>query len=83
MSKIHTLFGLLIFIIALFSIDMIFDNILLETFRGGGGGGGGNRGLGVRNRSIELNNSINNNVLGDDDPTFYRFAYRFRQHLDK
>ena len=81
MSKIHTLFGLLIFIIALFSIDMIFDNILLETFRGGGGGG--NRGLGVRNRSIELNNSINNNVLGDDDPTFYRFASRFRQHLDK
>ena len=34
MSKIQTIFYLLVFLIVLFSMDMIFGNPLRETFRG-------------------------------------------------
>jgi hypothetical protein len=49
MSKIQTIIYLLVFIIVLFSMDMIFGNPLRETFRGGTGGGRlGGAGLGVK-----------------------------------
>lgn len=48
MSKIQTIIYLLVFIIVLFSMDMMFGNPLRETFRGGSGGGRlGGAGLGV------------------------------------
>jgi hypothetical protein len=46
MSKIQTILGLFLFLVILFSMDMIFGYPLRETFGGGGGGGGGGRGGG-------------------------------------
>jgi hypothetical protein len=43
MSKLQTILGLLLFLVILFSMDMIFGNPIRETFRGGGGGRGGGR----------------------------------------
>jgi hypothetical protein len=40
MSKLQTIFGLLLFLVILFSMDMIFGYPLRETFGGGRGGGG-------------------------------------------
>ena len=47
MSKIQTIVCLFVFLIVLFSMNMIFGNPLIETFGGGGGGRGGG-GLGGR-----------------------------------
>ena len=50
MGKLQTILYLLAFVIILFSMDIMFENPLRETFGGGGGGGGGGRsggGLGL------------------------------------
>jgi hypothetical protein len=47
MSKIQTIIYLFVFLIVLFSMDMVFGNPLRETFRGGGGGGLGLGGRGI------------------------------------
>jgi len=77
MSKIQTIIYLFVFLIVLFSMDMVFGNPLRETFRGGGGGLGlGGRGIGlggglIANR-IAFNRNINNNSLTTNDvPPYY------------
>jgi len=83
MSKIQTIIYLFVFLIVLFSMDMVFGNPLRETFRGGGGGGGfGGRGIGlgglnglggglIANR-MAFNRNINNNSLTTNDvPPYY------------
>ena len=45
MTKIQTILSLFLFLVIVFSMNMIFGNPIRETFRGGGGGGLG-RGLG-------------------------------------
>ena len=77
MSKIQTIIYLFVFLIVLFSMDMVFGNPLRETFRGGGGGGlglGGRSGLGgglIANR-MAFNRNINNNSLTTNDvPPYY------------
>lgn len=55
MSKIQTVYCLLLFLFVLFSMDMIFGNMVRESFRGGGGGGGrglGGGGLGLGGRGL-------------------------------
>ncbi len=47
MSKIQTILGLLLFLVILFSMDMIFGYPLRETFGGGGGGRGGGGRIGI------------------------------------
>jgi hypothetical protein len=77
MSKIQTIIYLFVFLIVLFSMDMVFGNPLRETFRGGGGGLGlGGRGIGlggglIANR-MAFNRNINNNSLTTNDvPPYY------------
>ena len=78
MSKIQTIIYLFVFLIVLFSMDMVFGNPLRETFRGGGGGGLGlgGRGIGlggglIANR-MAFNRNINNNSLTTNDvPPYY------------
>ena len=83
MSKIQTIIYLFVFLIVLFSMDMVFGNPLRETFRGGGGGGiglGGGLGLGGRSglgggliaNRMAFNRNINNNSLTTNDvPPYY------------
>ena len=83
MSKIQTIIYLFVFLIVLFSMDMVFGNPLRETFRGGGGGGIGlGRGIGLGGRSglggglianrMAFNRNINNNSLTTNDvPPYY------------
>ena len=55
MSKIQTIIYLFVFLIVLFSMDMVFGNPLRETFRGGGGGLGlGGRGIGLGGGGLGL-----------------------------
>ena len=95
MHKIQTIISLFLFLVIVFSMDMIFGNSLMETFRGGGiGVGGGIRvgGInGVQNvRQNILNNSNNSGFLAgdvppsyfdqsDDEPLFFRSPFRFNQ----
>ena len=81
MSKIHTIICLLIFIVVLFSMDMIFGNPLKETFSGvawnkGLGVGIGKSGIGkgtgidgvgstLDYRPVIQKNQLNANVLYD------------------
>lgn len=51
MSKLQTIFGLLLFLVVLFSMDMIFGYPLRETFGGGGGGRGGGGRIGIAGAS--------------------------------
>ena len=82
MSKIQTIIYLFVFLIVLFSMDMVFGNPLRETFRGGGGGGIGLGGLGLGGRGglggglianhMAFNHNINNNSLTTNDvPPYY------------
>ena len=87
MSKIQTIIYLFVFLIVLFSMDMVFGNPLRETFRGGGGGLGlgggiGLGGLGLGGRGglggglianhMAFNHNINNNSLTTNDvPPYY------------
>ena len=85
MSKIQIVYCLLLFLIVLFSMDMIFGNMLLESFRGGGGGRGGlglgrsglglglGTGLGLGVRDINLSSV---NLSSDDQPFYYEFPWR-------
>ena len=88
MRKMQTIISLLLFLVIVFSMDMIFGNQLMETFRGGGGGS--ERGL---DRGVERQNILNNNNSGflagdvppsyfeqsDDEPLFFSFPFRFNQ----
>jgi len=73
MSKIQTIICLLIFLVVLFSMDMIFGNPLKETFRGTTIGKSGiGRGVGIGGVGSDLNyrpaiqqNQLNANVLYD------------------
>jgi hypothetical protein len=69
MRKIQTIIYLFVFLIVLFSMDMVFGNPLRETFRGGGGGGRGiglggggiglgGRGIGLGGRGIGLGGGL-------------------------
>lgn len=76
MSKVQTIMSLLIFLVIVFSMDMIFGNPLRETFRGGG-----SRDLGSKSRDLgageevklKITNDINENNMqgGDDEPLYY------------
>ena len=66
MTKIQTILSLFLFLIIIFSIDMIFGNPIRETFRGGGGGGSG-LGLGL-GRGLALNNK---SIITNDIPSYY------------
>ena len=75
MTKIQTILSLFLFLIIIFSIDMIFGNPIRETFRGGGGGGGGGSGLGGGlglglglGRGLALNNK---SIITNDIPSYY------------
>jgi hypothetical protein len=93
MHKAQTIISLLLFLVIVFSMDMIFGNPLMETFRGGGGSGRqglSERGLGL---GVGRQNILNNNNSGflaanvppsyfeqsDDEPLFFRFPFRFNQ----
>ena len=94
MHKVQTIISLLLFLVIVFSMDMIFGNPLMESFRGGGGSG---RGSGLSERGLGLGvgrqNILNNNNSGflaadvppsyfeqsDDEPLFFRFPFRFNQ----
>ena len=93
MHKVQTIISLLLFLVIVFSMDMIFGNPLMESFRGGGGSGRGlserGLGLGVGRQNI-LNNNNNSGFLAadvppsyfeqsDDEPLFFRFPFRFNQ----
>ena len=72
MTKIQTILSLFLFLIIIFSIDMIFGNPIRETFRGGGGGGSGlglglGRGSGL-GRGLALNNK---SIITNDIPSYY------------
>ena len=82
MSKIQTIIYLFVFLIVLFSMDMVFGNPLRETFRGGGGGLGLGGGIGLGGRGglggglianrMTFNRNINNNSLTTNDvPPYY------------
>ena len=82
MTKIQTILSLFLFLIIIFSIDMIFGNPIRETFRGGGGGGSGlgrGSGLGLGRgselglglglgRGLALNNK---SIITNDIPSYY------------
>lgn len=71
MSKLQSILCLLVFLIIVFSMDMIFGNPLRETFRGGGGGGGRGLGLGLGNRVL-INRNINTSgFVAADAPPYY------------
>jgi hypothetical protein len=86
MHKIQTIISLFLFLVIVFSMDMIFGNSLMETFRGV-------RGVGVQNvRQNVLNNNNSNNSgflagdvppsyfdQSDDEPLFFRSPFRFNQ----
>jgi len=93
MHKAQTIISLLLFLVIVFSMDMIFGNQLMESFRGGGSGRGpglSERGLGL---AVGRQNILNNNNSGflaadvppsyfeqsDDEPLFFRFPFRFNQ----
>lgn len=91
MHKVQTIISLLLFLVIVFSMDMIFGNPLMESFRGGGSGRGlSERGLGL---AVGRQNILNNNNSGflaadvppsyfeqsDDEPLFFRFPFRFNQ----
>ena len=91
MSKIQTIIYLFVFLIVLFSMDMVFGNPLRETFRGGGGGGIGLGGIGLGVRGglggrsglggglianhMAFNHNINNNSLTTNDVPSYYFEH--------
>lgn len=58
MSKIQTICCLLLFLVLLFSMDMIFGNIVRESFRGGGGGGGGGIGRGLNGAGANIGRGL-------------------------
>lgn len=68
MTKKQSLLCLFLFVIIVISVDMIFNNFLQESFRGGGGGIGGVR------------RPLNTNVVGEeannDEPLFFNW-FRF------
>ena len=77
MHKVQTIISLLLFLVIVFSMDMIFGNPLMESFRGGGGSGrGSGRGSGLSERGLELgvgrqnilNNNNNSGFLAADVP---------------
>jgi hypothetical protein len=87
MSKIQTICCLFLFLVLLFSMDMIFGNIVRENFRGGGGVGGGGGlsrglngaganigrglGLGLGVTALREQQLANYNYNSTDDQPFY------------
>lgn len=63
MSKIQTILYLLIFLIVIFSMDMIFGNPVRETFRGSTGTGIEGSGLGSK---LNYRLRAKNNTLSGD-----------------
>lgn len=59
MSKIQTICCLVLFLFIIFSMDMIFGNMVRESFRGGGGGvGGGGLGRGLNGPGAGLGRGL-------------------------
>jgi hypothetical protein len=69
MSKIQTIFGLLLFLIILFSMNMIFGNILRETFA---------KNITISSPSPKNDNKIYSRLStqnqNDDQPLFFGFS---------
>jgi hypothetical protein len=63
MSKIQTIIYLLVFLIVLFSMDMMFGNPLRETFRGSSIGTGVGVGSKLDYRPATRQNTLNGNMV--------------------
>jgi hypothetical protein len=89
MSKIQTIIWLFIFIIIVFSMDMIFGNTLRETFKGVGVGLAGGRDVTTGTIGAEYIPSTNNinagflaakippnyKIKSDDEPLHFSFSF--------
>ena len=74
MSKIQTIVGLLLFLIILFSMNVIFGNVLRESFT---------KNIKISSPSVSSNKPKNNNKIysrlstqnqNDDQPLFFGFS---------
>lgn len=67
MSKIQTILSLLLFIIVVFSMDMIFGNLLMETFSNQVGlPGGRNIGIDGVGKKLDYKPIVRTNTLNGD-----------------